>query len=85
MKLTESYNSLIHKAAANKALDDMDSVPIVDTRIESQFADNRKGKQAPYSDLMQSFRPGSLLQKGVAMPKRKRFNIEANSLRNIHN
>ena len=52
LKLTESYNSLIHKAVANKAQDDMDSVPIVDSRIESQFLDERKGVQVAYSELM---------------------------------
>jgi len=43
MKLTESFNSLMDKAGANKALDEKDSAPIEDPRIESQFEPDKRG------------------------------------------
>ena len=58
----------------------------MDSRIESQFEEDKKGQRAAYSDLMRGFRPGSLLYKNVPMPKRKRFavaNMEA--MRNTQN
>lgn len=75
MKLTESFNSLMNKAGANKAQDERDCVPIEDSRIETQFEPDKRGSRAPYSDLMRSFRPGGLLHKNLPMPKRKRFGV----------
>ena len=82
-KLTESYNHVLDKAGLNKAQDELDSAPIENPRILSQFEDDHKGSRQPYSDLMRSFRPGSLLQKNLPMPKRKRFGVmHMDALRN---
>ena len=59
----------------NRAQDEKDSAPIEDPRIVSQFEEDKKGKRAPYSDIMQKYRPGSLMFKHKPMPNKKRFGV----------
>ena len=73
--ISESYNGLVHKAISNKAQDELDSVPMVDPRIKSQFELGKQGQRAPYSELMTSYKAGSKQFKHMPMPKQKRFGV----------
>ena len=76
----------MQRASQNRNNDEKDSVPIVDARILSQFENDKKGMRVPYSEVMQNYRPGSLMYKHKPMPKQKRFGVlETDNFRKSQN
>jgi hypothetical protein len=77
-KLTDTYNEVILNSMVNRTTDEKSNLYKGDSRLKSMFTLDRQGIKAPYSELMKSFRPGSLLnKKGVEIERKKLPDTEA--------
>ena len=72
---TDSYNNLISKAKGNKQQDELDTIPIENKAVKTQFEPRQQGKFAKEGVLQGKFRAASLMAKKLPMPQRKRFGV----------
>lgn len=60
-KLRDSYKDIMKRAKEAKQTDQKDSVQIGDPRLESMFTPEKRGRVAPFTDLMKQFKhPGEV-------------------------